>query len=559
MVAALRRTRPLQLSIRTQMLVEKMNAFYLKNWDKEPVFDISQRVVARKERQWARKAAPHLTANLKQWKWAYTRTPFHKSADGQSPGDLLQSTPKRKWFWVEPPADFYKDENLPGCDRDYELAWDNFYKELQLAAHVEPEQVFTLLHDLHNEGWTVDASAYERADKYLMEARERRLLGIKPPITIREVPQRERWPGANPTWDEEWSPVLPRSHFSQANPHYHYKPVQEADWVHDPADWADGPLPLPQPTRWDNESEHGFQRRRRELELQRNARFEALNEQQNIQVHERWKRDKHSFPGDPDKVVWLEDDQNKKVLRHGVPLMQYSDPDYFIEKFYPRDDMAECLAFWKYTSDHIMLRHLVFYKTGKTLLEYSEPERFAILFALLDVKKLLLFESEIGKQLPHCWTDQDYIDAVGINEYKRFLRIEGRRIDEQRRSYLRLWSTEVAQEERLDQIVELTKLKHEDDQYKYGGIYGAAMKVRDRLERKKWAIREPSRQVQEHERLLAATQDERSQLLEEERERLNAEAEGAYGNEWLGMRNPSQHTRPTDRRTPNAEIGVDPQ
>eukprot|EP00756_Hemistasia_phaeocysticola_P049985 Hpha_TRINITY_DN2459_c0_g1::TRINITY_DN2459_c0_g1_i1::g.24712::m.24712 len=541
-----RRTQPLHYSMMTIMMIEKMNAFYLKNWDKEQMFDISQRVISRRNKQWDSKFGRRRWGLGKSWKISLTQTPFHKSQDAQTPGDMMMSTSKKKWFWVDPPADMYREQDLPGWDHEHAMAWDEFYKELERAAYVEPEQVFTLLQDLHLEGWTVPAEAYERADKYLIASRERRVLGIKPPITFRTVPRRERWQGTRKKpFDEEWEPILDDDELTQSYPHRMYKPVEERDFVHDPADWADGPLPYPTWTRMEHRMKNNIQARRVDVEKDKDMRFDQMLDQQNAEMWERWQEDPRSFAGDPSGARWMQDEDGSKITRPGsdVPLLVHTDIDFFIEKFYPGSNLAECLALWKYTQDHIMLRHFVFYKTGKTLLEYSEPERFAIVLALLENLKMLLFESEVGKRLPHCWTDQDYIDLVGIDNYQQFLRIEGRRLDEERRKYLRLWSTEVAQEERLDQVVELTKLKYEDDVYKYGGVYGNAARIRDRLDRKKWTIREPSRQVQEHERWVAASRDQRRDELRQERERLTEEAEAAYGNEILGMRDGSDHFR----------------
>eukprot|EP01065_Artemidia_motanka_P048241 TRINITY_DN7730_c1_g1_i1.p1 TRINITY_DN7730_c1_g1~~TRINITY_DN7730_c1_g1_i1.p1 ORF type:complete len:551 (+),score=179.93 TRINITY_DN7730_c1_g1_i1:252-1904(+) len=518
------------------MMIEKMNAFYLKNWDKEQVFDLSQRVVARKERHWTAKFSPHLGANLKQWKHTYSATPFHKSADGQA-AEHLQTTAKPKWFWIEPSADFFVRRNLPGCDHDFQLAWADFYEELEKAAYIEPEQMVTLLHDLVNEGWTVSMDAYSRAEQLLYTVRERRVLGIKPPTVVTKVKRRERWPGSNPLWDVECNPVKPYTYGTQSNPSFTYKPVRTEDLVYDPASWMDGPLPKPVLPRWETSLRSSSLEQQVMADEDRDERFKQLLDQQNQDIYSR----RDSFQGDPKNFVWVKKGQNDPspyVDENGVPLLMWTDVEYFIEKFYMDDDIAECLLFWKYTSDHILLRHLVFMKTGRTLLEYTEPERFAILIAVLEVKRTLLFFSDLGKELPHCWTDQDYIDLVGIDDYQRFLRMDGRRIDEERKRYLRLWSTEVAQEERLDQVVELTKTKHEEDQYKYGGIYGMAMKVRDQLDRKKWSIKEPSRQVQEHEKLMNETREERRALLEEEQARLREEAEASYGNEWRGMQNP---------------------
>eukprot|EP01064_Diplonema_japonicum_P020998 TRINITY_DN30546_c0_g1_i1.p1 TRINITY_DN30546_c0_g1~~TRINITY_DN30546_c0_g1_i1.p1 ORF type:complete len:567 (+),score=131.81 TRINITY_DN30546_c0_g1_i1:63-1763(+) len=534
----MKQTNPLLLSVRSQMLVEKMNAFYLKNWDREIVFDISQRVVPRHERHWHGKLAPRMTGSWKNWRYTYTHTPYHKSDDGQSPGDIMTKNVKKKYFWVDPPADMYLEKNVQGSKRDYHLAWEEFYKELESAAYSEPEQVLTLLNDLTNEGWSISQDVYERADILLEKSRERRALGIRPPITLQEVKGKERWPGNLPIWEEEWDPVLAYSINSQANPAHTYKPLMENDWVHDPAPWKDGPLPYPQLTQMEERLEFSPQRKNIILQKEADTRHDELLTLQNKDIYQRWVEDPSSFAGSAtaDNVKFLEDNTGKEVLKDGIPLLLHTDINHFIELFYPGDNIPEALFLWKYTADHVMFRHFVFEKTGKTLLEYTEPERFAILHAILDVKKALLFESEIGGKLTQCWTDSDYIEAFGEDDYRSFLRMDGRRIDEERRKYLRLWSTETVAEERLDQVVELTRMRHEDEYAT--GIYGGAARVKDRLDRKKWAIKEPSRQVQEHEKLISETAEERRALFDDEMALLAAEAELTYGDEVYGRMSP---------------------
>ena len=110
--------------------------------------------------------------------------------------------------------------------------------------------------------------------------------------------------------------------------------------------------------------------------------------------------------------------------------------------------------------------------------------------------------------------------------------MDQRRIDEERRKSLRLWSTEVAKEERLDQVVEVTRLKLEDDDK--DGVFGHVSRVKDRLDRRKWTLKEPSRQVQEHEKWVIATKDERRALFDDEMADLGTEARLSYGDEAYG-------------------------
>eukprot|EP01061_Rhynchopus_euleeides_P047185 TRINITY_DN9341_c0_g2_i1.p1 TRINITY_DN9341_c0_g2~~TRINITY_DN9341_c0_g2_i1.p1 ORF type:complete len:581 (+),score=216.14 TRINITY_DN9341_c0_g2_i1:140-1882(+) len=528
----MRRNSPQLLSVRSQMLVEKMNAFYLRNWDKEVLFDLSQRVVPRRERHWWQKSAPRNFGMLRTFKHVYTEIPYHKSDDGQSPGDIMNKDVKPKYFWCEPSADFYLHKDLPGGHRDYHLAWESFYEELQKAAFLEPEQVFTLLNDILVEGYEVPPTAYEKAEQFLEESRERRVSGIKPPVTFQTLQRKDRWQGANPVFEEEWDPVLPFTHYSQANPAWSYKPLMENNWVHDPAPWKDGELPPPTLTRHEHLMQVSSQRKNIMLQEMADDRFRSLLDGQNKDLFERWSRMPESFAGDPQRVRWLEDSNGDTVRdARGTPLMLNTDIDHFIDIFYD-PDLAAIIFFWKYTSDHIMLRHLVFEKTGKTLLEYSEPERFAMLYAILAVKKQFLFESPVGKLLSECYTDSDYIDAFGEEPYRQFLRMEQRIVDEERRKQLRLWSTEVAKEERLDQVVEVTRMKLEEADR--DGVYGHVSRVKDRLDRRKWTIKEPSRHVQEHEKMLAASSEERRQMFDDEMADLTEEARLAYGDQVYG-------------------------
>eukprot|EP01063_Lacrimia_lanifica_P024313 TRINITY_DN32240_c0_g1_i1.p1 TRINITY_DN32240_c0_g1~~TRINITY_DN32240_c0_g1_i1.p1 ORF type:complete len:608 (+),score=265.54 TRINITY_DN32240_c0_g1_i1:67-1824(+) len=547
---AMRRNSPRLLSVRSQMLVEKMNAFYLKNWDKEEVFDISQRVIPRMERHWVGKQGLVTAGAMKNWKYTYSATPYHKSDDGQSPGDITSKNVKKKYFWVDPPADMYRDQNLPGGERDFQLAWEEFYKELEAASYAEPEQVLTLLHDLINEGWTVPEEAYEKADNFLVDSRKRRVLGIKPPILIQSVEGKERWPGQETVpFEEEWDPIRPYTIDAQSNPAYTYKPIMEKDWVHDPAPWRDGPLPLPTTTRDEDRLKYSPQRRAIMLQEEADERFKQLLQGQNRDIYERFVRDPTSFAGDPAQFGWLQENQMEVGLTDGVPLLLHTDINHFIELFYHGHHLPELIFFWKYTSDHILLRHFVFEKTGKTLLEFSEPERFAILHAILDLKKNLLFEGGGGSALLECHTDADYIKAFGEDVYRQFLRMEGRRIDEERRKYQRLWSTEIAKEERLDQVVELTRMRQEDE-YR-SGVFGTVARVRDRMDRRKWAIKEPSRQVQEHERFMTESAEDRRALFDDEMADLHAEATLAYGDEVYGRQTPKIGGKlPENRRTP---------
>eukprot|EP00659_Diplonema_papillatum_P001250 gene1250-1938_t len=370
----MRRSQWLLLSVRSQMLVEKMNAFYLKNWDKEAMFDVSQRVSPRKERHWAGKLAPRMLGQLKNWKNTYTQTPYHKSDSGQSPGDIMTGSPKKKYFWIDPSADYYLHANHPGGHRDFHLAWADFYKELEKAAYSEPEQVLTLLHDLFCEGWTVKPDVYDKADTYLVRSRERRSIGIKPPIILQEVKGKERWPGALPVFEEEWDPILPFTQYSQANPGWSYKPIAEKDWIHDPAPWVDKPLPPPDLTQMEEKLQHSPQRRNIILQKEADDRFEQLLQGQNRDIYRQYEMDPHSFAGNPDDFTWLQDERGEQVKKDGVPILLYTDINHFIELFYSAE-VAEILFMWKYTADHVRFRHFVFEKTGKTMLEYTEPER----------------------------------------------------------------------------------------------------------------------------------------------------------------------------------------
>ena len=78
----------------------------------------------------------------------------------------------------------------------------------------------------------------------------------------------------------------------------------------------------------------------------------------------------------------------------------------------------------------------------------------------------------------------------------------------------------------------MTRMKHEDEHT--DGIYGHASKVKDRLDRKKWAIKEPSKPVLDHEKTLAETREERRALFDDEMEVLALEAELSYGSELYG-------------------------
>ena len=328
------------------MLVEKMNAFYLRNWDKEVVFDISQRVFPRSERHWRGKQFPKTSHQKKTWKYKYTDAPFHKSEDGQSPGDINMKDTKKKYFWCDPSPDHFLEKDLPGGHRDYHLAWENFYKELRKAAFFEPEQVLTLLHDLHNLGWSTSATAYERADAYLVESRERRVRGIKPPITIEELKGKERWPGQNPCFAEEWEPVRPFSYYSQANPQWAYKPLRTKDWVHDPM--KDGPLPYPETTRMEEALVTSPQRRNIILQKEADDRYKQLLDGENKDLYTRYERDPNSFAGGGE-ITWLKEGSTVVKDEHGTSLMLTTDVNYFIEQFFPQDTES-WIYFWKYTS-----------------------------------------------------------------------------------------------------------------------------------------------------------------------------------------------------------------
>eukprot|EP01060_Flectonema_neradi_P035785 TRINITY_DN6680_c0_g1_i1.p1 TRINITY_DN6680_c0_g1~~TRINITY_DN6680_c0_g1_i1.p1 ORF type:complete len:280 (+),score=71.65 TRINITY_DN6680_c0_g1_i1:1013-1852(+) len=256
---------------------------------------------------------------------------------------------------------------------------------------------------------------------------------------------------------------------------------------------------------------------------------------QNKDLIDQYHRDPLSFAGNPENIRFYVNESGKYIHdENDTPIILMTDVDHFIELFYP-SSAVDLLFFWKYTSDHVMFRHFVFEKTGKTLLEFTEPERFAIIAAALNVKRVILFEEgSMGRNLPNCWTDDDFIQEYGEEEYRQYLKLEQRLIDEHRRKYLRLWSTEVAQEEKLDHVVEMTRMKHEDEYS--SGVYGHASKVKDRLDRKKWAIKEPSRPVLDHEKELSDTREERRALFDDEMETLALEAELSYGSELYGTR-----------------------
>ena len=346
----MKRNAPLQLSVRSQMLVEKMNAFYLRNWDKEAVFDMSQRVFPRRERHWWQKQAPRNFGHIKTFKHKYTSTPYHKSDDGQSPGDIMLKDVKQKYFWVDPSADYFLHKDLPGGHRDYHLAWETFYKELEKAAYIEPEQVFTLLHDLTAQGWEVPVTAYERAEMFLNNSRSRRVRGIKPPQTIHELKGKERWPGDSPLWDEEWDPVRPFTYYSQANPQWSYKPVAETDWVHDSAPWRDGPLPYPQTTRHEEAMRTSSQRKNIMLQMQGDERYRELLDGENKDLWEQWKRDPESFTGDPSGIRWLVDENDERVTDDmGSSLMLHTDIEHFISLFFDTE-IVGLIYMWRYTS-----------------------------------------------------------------------------------------------------------------------------------------------------------------------------------------------------------------
>ena len=130
--------------------------------------------------------------------------------------------------------------------------------------------------------------------------------------------------------------------------------------------------------------------------------------------------------------------------------------------------------------------------------------------------------------------------------------MDQRRVDEERRKYLRLWSTEVSREERLDQVVETTRMRHEDEHQQ--GIYGGVARVKDRLDRKKWAIKEPTRQVQEHEKEIAATREERRQMFDDEMSALALEARQAYGDEVWGTQTQSATLKEKQRGFADDEV-----
>ena len=347
----LRQTTPVQLSVRSQMLVEKMNAFYMKNWDKEHIFDLSQRVVPRYERHWWGKTAPRSTGQMKTWKFTYTQTPYHKSDDGQSPGDTMTKTVKKKYFWCDPPADYFLEHNLPGGSRDYHLAWENFHKELEKAAYSEPEQMLTLLHDLMLEGWTVEESLYDKAEGHLDESRKRRVLGAKPPITLSEVEGKERFPGNNPVWEEEWDPIRPFTYYSQSNPRFTYKPLQDVDWVHD--SWLEDEtkeLPYPKLTQYEEKLKYSPLRANIIGQKMADERHQQLLHMQNKDLIDQYHRDPTSFVGNPEAITFYKNAKGEYLTdKNKSPLILRTDDEHFVDLFFPVT-AEDLIFFWKYTA-----------------------------------------------------------------------------------------------------------------------------------------------------------------------------------------------------------------